>query len=67
MNRSAILQILSLVLLIAGVGILFYLYPPNFKQILIVGAVVLILIGFFLGIGGVVTSVGKPEKGTIMK
>ncbi|HIK00129.1 TPA: hypothetical protein H1016_01150 [archaeon] len=66
MGRSTILEITSFVLIIAGLGIFFYLYPPDFKQILVAAAILLIVVGIFVGIGGAVASMRAPQKGTPM-
>ncbi len=67
MERNIILEISGFVFLVAGIGIIFYLYPPDLKQVLILVAVILIILGIFIGLGGVITSVSKPEKGIPIK
>ena len=66
MERNIILEIAGFILVIIGLGIFFYLYPPDFKQILIVAALLLIVVGIFVGLGGVVASVSAQQKGTPM-
>lgn len=67
MDRSTTFEIMGFILIIIGLGIFFYLYPPNFEQVLVVAAILLIIVGIFVGIGGVVASVSRASAGTPIK